>query len=103
MILKEFIETFVLPNTLIRLWEPTQEGHRIITEAPVMEWELLQEKTVYSLLLYNIVIGVTDILINDVYPETVNIVLHNTVDWNKCEESKHDDSQESKELHLKSN
>lgn len=75
MVLKEFIEQFVLPNTLIRLWEPTEEGHRVITESPVMEWELLQEKTVYSLYLYNSVKGVTDILINDIYPETVNIVL----------------------------
>ena len=75
MVLKEFIEQFVLPNTLIRLWEPTEEGHKVITESPVMEWELLQEKTVYSLYLYNSVKGVTDILINDIYPETVNIVL----------------------------
>lgn len=75
MVLKEFIEQFVLPNTLIRLWEPTEEGHRVITESPVMEWELLQEKTVYSLYLYNYVKGITDVLINDVYPETVNIVL----------------------------
>ena len=39
MELKEFIETFVEPNTLIRLLYKVDGGHERLYNDPKMEWE----------------------------------------------------------------
>jgi hypothetical protein len=73
MKLKDFIEKFVEPNTLIRLWYKIGEGHEQINDGKSeMEWKLLKKST----FLDNEVIGVTDIILlgsND--SEAVNIVI----------------------------
>jgi uncharacterized membrane protein YkgB len=74
MILKEFIQQFVEPNTLIRLQYKTKEGHEAVNgDKPEMEWQL--EKGIYA---NRKVIGVTDILYyKSPYSEAVNIVIEN--------------------------
>jgi len=72
MKLKEFIETFVCPNTLIRLHYKTKSGHEEVGDFNLtMEWELKDGEYKDS-----VVIGVTDILYpGNNYPEAVNIVI----------------------------
>ena len=70
MKLKEFIETFVEANTLIRLWTTVEGiGHEYVV-GPHMEWEYLKSDYVEC-----DVVGVTDILVSDNYKEAVNIVI----------------------------
>lgn len=69
--LKEFIGEFVEPNTLIRLWYKTKSGHELVTtdQNPRMEHQWVQ-----SYYKFNVVIGVTDIvIINEPHKEAVNI------------------------------
>ena len=73
MELKEFIEKFVCPNTLIRLQYDIQGGHEEVVKGdkPQMEWQLKGGK--FS---DREVIGVTDILYpKSHYSEAVNIVI----------------------------
>ena len=72
MTLKRFIKKFVEPNSCIRLWKKTEEGHECIypINKTFMEHELLQGT--YS---SNHVIGVTDILVNNHCSEAINIVV----------------------------
>jgi hypothetical protein len=73
MTVKEFIETLVIPNTLIRLWYPIKGGHEqvIAGDNPQEEWKLVN-----SNFSNHKVIGVTDILFPDShYAEAVNLVM----------------------------
>ena len=78
MILKDFIEKFILKNTLVRLWYETLENqqgdHEMVlnhnNKYVIMEWEVSKAR-----LGNHEVIGVTDILCNDNYSEAVNIVI----------------------------
>jgi hypothetical protein len=70
MILKDFIYNFVTHNTLIRLWYPSDNNYTLIGKMD-MEHSLVKDIN-YSELE---VIGVTDILVDDNYPEAVNIVV----------------------------
>lgn len=72
MKLKEFIEAFVEPNTLIRLQYKIKGGHEEVLPVanPKMEWELRESK--YA---DREVVGVTDILYRGHYPEAVNLVI----------------------------
>jgi len=73
MELKEFIESFVCPNTLIRLWYPIKGGNEQVVDGdnPQMEWSMKDGK--YK---HHKVIGVTDILmLGSHYSEAVNIVI----------------------------
>ena len=79
MKLKEFIEKFVEPNTLIRLWYPIEHGHQMITKGyndVSMEWEILKGIGIYKDYSDHIIKGVTDILISEGnYREAINIVI----------------------------
>jgi len=71
--LKEFIEQFVEPNTLIRLWYKVKGGHKEVVpnDKPEMEHQLAKGKYAERK-----VIGVTDILyLKSPYIEAVNIVI----------------------------
>ncbi len=73
MKLKEFIEKFVCPNTLIRLHYNIEGGHEEAEHgaSPYMEWALKDSK--YS---DREVVGVTDILyLQGHYQEAVNLVI----------------------------
>lgn len=74
MRLEKFVKTFILPNTLIRLWYPAEGGHQQVLNDVLMEWELLKLE-IYENYLNHEVIGVTDILTGDYYKEAVNIVI----------------------------
>ena len=78
MKLKDFVATFVYPNSLIRLWVPIKDGHKMLhkgNDSVCMEWELLKNKTWLSLYNDHEVIGVTDIVSDDFYREAINIVI----------------------------
>jgi hypothetical protein len=79
MKLKEFTESFVCRNSLIRLWYPVLGGgHRMVAKdddrSVCMEWELIKGEGLYKLYVDHEVIGVTDILCDD-SPEAINIVI----------------------------
>lgn len=84
MKLKEFIEEFVMHNTLVRLWVlKNKEKHLVYevnSEKPGgiddlrMEWQILKGDELTDRYLNWTVIGVSSIL-NEYYPESVNIVL----------------------------
>ena len=78
MKLKEFIKTFVEPNTMIRLLFKNKSGHEIVGQDwndVCMEWELLRGKGNFRHYINNNVIGVTDILVKGPYAEAINIVI----------------------------
>jgi len=73
----EFVETFIEPNTLVRLWYKLPKGedgqHKEVIEGdkPMMEWEFIKSEYKDST-----VIGVTDILyLKSPYIEAVNLVI----------------------------
>lgn len=80
MILEDFVKQFICKNTIIRLWYPCHRGHEMICEdledEICMEWQLLGGFCWQSKYLDCRVIGVTDIVVEDSYPEAVNIVLN---------------------------
>ena len=78
MILKDFIEEFVEPNTLIRLWKKIKGGHQPLfdsTDMVEMEWRIKKGEGIYKGLEDSPVVGVTDILVKGNYTEAVNIVI----------------------------
>lgn len=78
MRLKEFLQNFVEPNTLIRLVYKTKEGHVTVGEnwdEVSMEWKIIKGEGIYKDYVDNFVIGITDILCNGHYSEAVNIVI----------------------------
>lgn len=78
MRLKDFVDTFVCRNTLIRLWKPVKGGHKMIyngDKSVCMEWELVRGETWQSKYNDCEVIGVKDIVVDDFYREAVNIVI----------------------------
>lgn len=74
MKVKEFIEQCVIPNTIIRLWTPHEDGgYKPIYQGDgvKMEWRILKGK--YA---DNDIIGVKDILVyNSNYKEAINLVI----------------------------
>jgi hypothetical protein len=79
MKLKEFTESFVCRNSLIRLWYPVLGGgHMMVAKCDgrsvCMEWELIKGEGLYKLYVDHEVIGVTDILCDDSH-EAINIVI----------------------------
>ena len=82
MKLKDFVDTFICRNTLIRLWtvDENHKGYKMIyreDNTVCMEWELLKDKVWQSKYNNCIVIGVKDIVVDDLYREAVNIVIEN--------------------------
>ena len=86
MILKDFIEQFIWPNSLIRLWKPHIEGgHEMIykedkskpgdIDEVCMEWEILDGSDWRAEYANTEIIGVTDIVCEGFYREAINIVL----------------------------
>ncbi|MDU2112608.1 MAG: hypothetical protein E7E92_08835, partial [Clostridiales bacterium] len=76
MKLKEFVDTFVCRNTLIRLWKPAKGGYKMIyngDKSVCMEWELLRDEVWQSKYNDYKVIGIKDIVVDDFYREAVNI------------------------------
>ena len=77
MTLREFVEKFICPNTMIRLWVPHRGGHMMLCEdldEVGMEWQILEKEGWQYVFADHEVIGVTDIRC-DRYPEAVNIVI----------------------------
>lgn len=77
MRLKDFIKEFVCKNTLIRLWEPFNGGHKMLTDGETevgMEWEIVDGKGWQAKYADREIVGVTDILC-ETCREAVNIVL----------------------------
>lgn len=77
MKLKKFVNNYICPNTLIRLWYPIEGGHELAYPKEIMDWQITKEETLLQPYLDCMVIGVTDILIEGNYKEVVNIVLKN--------------------------
>lgn len=81
MKLNEFINTFIEPNTIIRLLYKTNDGgHETVLESSdwdevAMEWETVRGEGRYKDFLNHEVDGITDILMDGHYSEAVNIVL----------------------------
>lgn len=80
MKLKDFVDTFICRNTLIRLWTvgENHKGYKMIyreDNAVCMEWELLEDKVWQSKYNNCIVIGIKDIVVDDLYREAVNIII----------------------------
>lgn len=78
MQLKEFIETFICSNSLIRLWYPIKGGHKMVVEGDksvCMEWKIIKGEGIFGKFTENEVIGVTDIHTFGPYPEAINIVI----------------------------
>jgi hypothetical protein len=79
MELKEFIETFICRNSIIRLWYPTNGVHEMVVpddkKSASMEWETIKGEGVYKKYLTHKVIGITDICTYGSYPEAINIVI----------------------------
>jgi hypothetical protein len=79
MELKEFIETFICRNSIIRLWYTTKGGHEMVVpddkKSACMEWSIIKGEGVYKKYLKHKVIGVTDIFSSGAYPEAINIVV----------------------------
>jgi len=78
MKLKDFIEEFIEPNTLIRLLYKERGGHLTVSEdgwdIVSMEWEVLRGEGAFKNYADNEVIGITDI-ITESCPEAVNITI----------------------------
>ena len=79
MSLKEFIEKFICRNSLVRLWKKTKDGYEMISEDDdkfvCMEHEILNDKCWQSKYKDYKVLGIKDIVVNDFYMESINIVL----------------------------
>lgn len=86
MILKNFVKSYVCPNSLIKLWTCIGDGkYQLIykederypgnIDAVCMEWELLKGKSWHYKYLDCKVVGVKDIYCDDFYREAVNIVI----------------------------
>lgn len=77
MKLKEFIQTVIAPNTIVRLWKPLNQekpygGYICLTEKEQMNWEILKiPKLCECEALF-----VTDIIsVMESSPEAVNIII----------------------------
>ena len=73
MSIPDFIEKFICPNSLIRIWIKDGNGHRLLF-GPMMEWEVIKSRCFESNDSIFEVVGVTDILC-DTYMEAINIVV----------------------------
>ena len=80
MTLRDFIDTFVLHNSMVRLWKPIDLNRPcndkiMLTYKPIMEWEAEAIPVLSSMEVY----GVTDILCES-YKEAINIVVKTTLE-----------------------
>ena len=78
MALKDFVDSFVCRNTLIRLWKPAKDGHKMLgfgDDSVCMEWQLVRNEVWQSKYNNCRVIGIKDIVVDDFYREAVNIVI----------------------------
>lgn len=69
MKLHEFISKWICKNSIVRIWVPIEEGHKLII-GPCMEWEILKNENCNHLE----VIGITDIVCEEC-SEAINIVV----------------------------
>lgn len=78
MKLKEFVEKFIEPNSLVRLLYKTNDGHMIVGKdwnSVCMEHDILYQKGKFRHYINNEVIGIASILIYGPYSESINIVI----------------------------
>lgn len=79
MILTDFIEQFIQPNSLIRLVYKIRGGcHEVVLnnwDDVSMEWEILKNKGKYKEYIDCEVIGITSILVGGPYSEAINICI----------------------------
>ncbi len=75
MELKEFIESFIRRNSIIRLWYPNKSGHEMATEEVSMEWSVLRGDSAFKRFENHKVLGIASICTGGSYPEAINIVI----------------------------
>lgn len=84
MKLKEFMDKFVCPNSLVRLWKKLDDGHGhvMLTLEAVVDWEItgLSEKVTSCEVVY-----ITDIFC-ETYREAINIVINTDLSSNDIKE-----------------
>lgn len=94
--LKEFVGRWLRHNTLVRLWVPTENGHRVLTRpvepgAPLfqnagMSWAIIDGTGWQAHFADWRVLYIADILCEDT-PEAVNIVIDDPLErYRNCEE-----------------
>lgn len=74
MIVKDFIEEFVAPNSLVRLWYQLSDGKYIgviANDKPLMDWEILIRESYIN----KEVVGIASILVPGPYTEAINLVI----------------------------
>lgn len=77
MILKEFIEKFIEPNSIIRLVYKTKGGHKLVLSDwcdTDMEWKIIKGQGKYISFINHNVTGITSIW-TSICPEAINIVI----------------------------
>lgn len=79
MKLQRFIKKYTEPNSLIRLWKRTTGGHEIVVPFIGMNWTVTKPNTTFYSYRNSKVVGIASILINDNYPETINIVIEHEI------------------------
>lgn len=84
MKLKEFMDKFICPNSLVRLLKKLDDGHGYIMLTPeaVMDWEItgLSEKIISCE-----VVHITDVFC-ETYREAINIVINTNLSSNDIKE-----------------
>ncbi len=101
MKVKEFIQTVIAPNTIIRLWKPTDPerpytGYICLNEKALMSWEILK---LPKLCEYE-ALFVTDIF-SESTTEAVNIIIQTDMSPNDVEKLIHE--YEIEAMNLKAN
>jgi hypothetical protein len=78
MKLKEFIEKYIEPNSIIRLVYRNTGGHKIVLNSwndVIMEWSILKSQGDGRHYIDNEVLGIASIMSNGHYTEAINIVI----------------------------
>lgn len=78
MTLKEFINEYIQPNSLVRVLYKIPVGHKLILndwDEVAMDWEIVKGEGKYAPYINHKVLGIASILTGGPYPESINIVI----------------------------
>ncbi len=78
MTLKEFIENYIQPNSLVRVLYKNPGGHKLVLndwDDVAMDWEIVKGKSKYAPYINHEVLGIASISVRGPYPESINIVI----------------------------
>jgi hypothetical protein len=78
MTLKEFINEYIQPNSLVRVLYKIPVGHKLILndwDEVSMDWEIVKGEGKYAPYINHKVLGIASILTGGPYPESINIVI----------------------------